>query len=469
MWRGTSYFIFGVLVPLPTDNRKRECAIASSAVVSKSKKYIVNRPEGAGYLLVSGVACLIIGVLELISALNFLEFISMMERLQWLTPWLGATLSSGAEEVYVAYFGIALAVLFIKLGVLGVVFSRSIKLAMLLSMLCVGTFAFQLVAIVVAFLAGGFSYLSIFLLVIPVLYFLGAAQNTNNRKLSQTAIAYSFIAPNLIGFSIFTLIPIVFSLGLSFVQWDLSDDTFVFVGLDNFARLLNDHLFWPSVRNTIYFTALTVPLTMILSLSLALLLNRQLRGRAIFRGIMFFPHVASLIAMAAVWNQIFHPSWGPVNQFLNFFGIESIRWTTSPWIIPNIAFFTAWRNMGYYMIIYLAGLQSIPKELYEASALDGAGKWKSFIYVTLPQLRFVTFFISVLLTIMSFRVFDQVIMIAGTENPGSTVSMLVNHVFRAAFINWDFGYASAIAMVLLVLVVTITIAQFRIQKNYENS
>jgi len=169
-----------------------------------------------------------------------------------------------------------------------------------------------------------------------------------------------------------------------------------------------------------------------------------------------------------VWNQIFHPSWGPVNQFLGFLGVENLpRWTVTPWILPNIAFFTAWRNMGYFMIIYLAGLQSIPKELYEAAVIDGANAWKKFLFITLPQLRFVTFFVSVMLTILSFRVFDQVIMITNTETPGSGATMLVVHIFRAAFINWDLGYASAIALVLLALALSVTIIQFVIQRRHE--
>jgi len=186
---------------------------------------------------------------------------------------------------------------------------------------------------------------------------------------------------------------------------------------------------------------------------------------------MFFPYVAATIAMAAVWNQIFHPSWGPVNNFIVWLtgADRGPQWTIAPWVIPNIAFFTAWRNMGYYMIIYLAGLQSIPVELYEAAAIDGSNKWKTFWYITLPQLKFVTFFVSVMLTIMSFRVFDQVIMITNTETPGRSASMLVVHIFRAAFINWDFGYASAISMVLLILVMSITIVQFMLQKRSESN
>ena len=420
------------------------------------------------FLTVSGVLSVIFGITELLSALRTLGILPIRGGMLDFFSRLIFNLSTGTQDIFIAYLGLGIAAVFITLGVLGVMFSASHKMAKMQCFICIFAFFFLLFSIVAAFFMGGFTFHSIFLLGIPVVYFVGAAQNTKNRKLSGTAIAYSFIAPNLIGFSIFTLIPMIFALALSFMQWDISDNSFTFVGLDNFARLPGDHLFWPSFWNTIYFTALSVPLTMLFALSLALLLNRQLKGRAIFRGMMFFPHVASMIAMAAVWNQLFHPSWGPVNQFLNSLGFDSIRWTTSPWIIPNIAFFTAWRNMGYYMIIYLAGLQSIPRELYEAAAIDGAKKWASFRYVTLPQLKFVTFFVSVLLTIMSFRVFDPVIMIAGTETPGSTVSMLVVHVFRAAFINWDFGYASAISMVLLVLVMSITIVQFVLQKRSEN-
>jgi len=147
--------------------------------------------------------------------------------------------------------------------------------------------------------------------------------------------------------------------------------------------------------------------------------------------------------------------------------MEGIRWTITPWIIPNIAFFTAWRNMGYFMIIYLAGLQGIPKELYEAAAIDGANGFKRFLYITIPQLRFVTFFVTVMLTISSFRVFEQVIMITNTDTPGSGATMMVVHIFRIAFINWDFGYASAVALVLLALVMSVTIVQFLIQKRHE--
>ena len=414
----------------------------------------------------ASVLALLLGATELMyvfSLFRIIDFGFIMFRL----PWLSAMISNGTMYMNIVILGAVLGGIYLAIGIFGLIFSKSIKMAKIQALLAVATFAFHIFTLASSFFSGGFTYISIFFLAIPVIYFLGAAQNGSNKKLRNNAIAYSFIAPNLIGFGIFTLIPMGFALILSFMQWELSDNSFIFVGIDNFLRMATDHLFWPSLRNTAIFTAITVPLTMALALSLALLLNNKLKGRAIFRGVMFFPYVASLIAMAAVWNQIFHPSWGPVNQFLNWLGMDSIQFTLTPWIIPNIAFFTAWRNMGYFMIIYLAGLQSIPTEYYEAASIDGASSFKKFLYITWPQLRFVTFFVSVMLTIICFRVFDQVIIITNNDVPGSSATTLVVHIFRIAFRSWDFGYASSIAMVLLSIVLTITIIQFLIQKRIE--
>jgi len=437
-----------------------------SALTLNNPRSLPSYREGKWYLRVAGILCLLLAVPELMYVLSLFRIVDF-GRFMFNIPWLSAMISYGTAYMYVVIFGAVLGGLYLLLGILGLIFSDSQKMAKWLVILCAGVFVFHIVTLASAFFSGGFTYVSVFFLAVPVIFFLGAAQNAGNKKLRNNAIAYSFIAPNLIGFSIFTLIPMAFALILSFMQWELSDNSFMFVGLDNFRRMATDHLFWPSLRNTAVFTVITVPLTMVLALCLALLLNNKLKGRAIFRGVMFFPYVASLIAMAAVWNQIFHPSWGPVNQFLNQLGMDSIQFTLTPWIIPNIAFFTAWRNMGYFMIIYLAGLQSIPTELYEAASIDGASSFKRFLYITWPQLRFVTFFVSVMLTIICFRVFDQVIIITNNDVPGSSATTLVVHIFRIAFRSWDFGYASSIAMVLLSIVLSITIIQFLIQKRLD--
>jgi len=409
-------------------------------------------------LKIISIICILFGMSELICALAAANVSPIT------VPYHNYMLISSTHYSYITAIGFVFASLYILLGIYGILS----KHAMNQVKLSAAVLLFHIIIMVLAFFEGGFTYHSIFYIPIPILLLLFATLKTNNRTLRENVIAYSFIAPNLIGFSIFTMLPMGFALALGFMQWNLADNSFTFVGLQNFAQMRTDHLFWPSVRNTLYFTIISVPLTMVFSLSLALLLNNKIKGRAIFRSVMFFPYVASLIAMAAVWNQIFHPSWGPVNQLLTFLGVENPpRWTVTPWVIPNIAFFTTWRNMGYFMIIYLAGLQGIPQELYEAASIDGANTWTKFRYITLPQLRFVTFFVSVMLTITSFRVFDQVIMITNSEQPGSGATMMVVHIFRVAFINWNLGYASAIAFVLLALVLGITIVQFVIQKRYE--
>ena len=452
------------------ETRKKGCFINASSVAlspNEGNLYKLEHEfEGKWYLRIAGVLCIVLGATELMYVLSLFRVIDF-GFIMFRFPWLEAMVSFGTRYMYVINFAMILGGLYLTIGILGLVFSKSEKMSKILALLCAATFAFHIATLAISFFSGGFTYISIFFLAIPVIYFLGAAQNGKNKKLRNTAVAYSFIAPNLIGFGIFTLIPMGFALILSFMQWDLSDNSFVFVGFENFARMPTDHLFWPSLRNTAIFTAIAVPVTMAVALCLALLLNNKLKGRAIFRGVMFFPYVASLIAMAAVWNQIFHPSWGPVNQFLNWLGMDSIQFTITPWIIPNIAFFTAWRNMGYFMIVYLAGLQSIPTELYEAAAIDGASSFKRFLYITWPQLRFVTFFVSVMLTIICFRVFDQVIIITNNDTPGTSATTLVVHIFRVAFRSYDFGYASSIAMVLLSIVLTITVIQFLIQKRID--
>ncbi|CAG0961447.1 partial Lactose transport system permease protein LacF, partial [Anaerolineae bacterium] len=198
-------------------------------------------------------------------------------------------------------------------------------------------------------------------------------------QFTKLAIAYSFILPNLIGFLIFTLIPMVFSLILAFMNWDGANQI-SWAGLENFSQMLRDETFRISLGNTIAFVALNVPLTMAASLGLALLLNQPLRGRNFFRTTFFFPYVASLVAVAVVWNMLFFPSVGPVNSVLSMLGVQNPpRWSASvDWAMLTVVMASVWRGMGYYMIIYLAALQNIPTILYEAAAVDGADTWQKF-------------------------------------------------------------------------------------------
>lgn len=290
------------------------------------------------------------------------------------------------------------------------------------------------------------------------------------KKARENLIAYSFIAPNFIGFAVFTLVPLVFALVLSFLKWD-GANPMTFAGLNNFIRLTKDPQFKKALWNTIFYTAGTVPFTLICALGLAILLNQRIKGRNFFRTVSFFPYVASLVAVAAVWNFIFSPTRGPVNGLLNAItGIpyeQLPKWGASKdWALITAVMFSVWKNMGYYMVIYLAGLQSVNPELYEAAALDGANGWQRFRNVTIPQLAPTTFFVTIMLIISSFKVYDIFInLFAGGDNQLSDATrVLVYQIYNTAFRSLDFGYASAQAMVLFVLVLGITMIQFRGEK-----
>ena len=206
---------------------------------------------------------------------------------------------------------------------------------------------------------------------------------------------------------------------------------------------------------------------MICSFLLAIVLNRNIRGRNLLRTVSFFPYVASLVAVAVVWNMLFNPAKGPVNMILTYFGVPEKSlpgWAADKnWAMITVILFSVWKNMGYYMVIYLAGLQGVNPELYEAAELDGANKWQQFIHVTIPQLSATTFFVSVMLTIDSFKVYDQIYMIT-QGGPGTSTLVLVYDIYNTAFISWDLGYASAISMVLFILVLGVTLFQFYMGK-----
>jgi multiple sugar transport system permease protein len=295
---------------------------------------------------------------------------------------------------------------------------------------------------------------------------------TMKKSAKETLVAYSFIAPNFLGFAVFTLIPLVFALVLSFLNWD-GANPIQLAGLKNFSRLVMDKIFWRALWNTFLYTVGVVPLTMVAALFLAILLNQKIKARNFFRTVTFFPYVASLVAVAVVWNFIFSPTRGPVNNLLSFLTglpVERLpQWAADKyWAIPTIIFFSVWKNMGYYMVIYLAGLQGVNAELYEAAGIDGANNWQKFLHVTVPQLAPTTFFIIMMLIISSFKVYDIFILIfAGSDNQlTDTTRVLVYQIYNTAFRSLQFGYASAIAMVLFVIVVGITLVQFRLEKRF---
>ena len=308
----------------------------------------------------------------------------------------------------------------------------------------------------------------------------------SRRKMSRlekrnTLIAYSFLAPNFIGFVVFTLVPVIFSVLLSFVEWNggaISNKKWV--GLQNYASIFKaekvaekfmqgDFFYFfervdlgISLKNTIFYTVVTVPLTLICAIALAIALNKAVKGAVGFRAVFFFPYVASMVAICVCWNFMLMKD-GPINQLIQAIGIPFNKsWTAdSTMAMWAIILVSVWRNMGYYMVIYLAGLQGTNPELEEAAELDGASKWQIFWNVTLPQLKPTTFFVIIMLTIASFKVYDQMYMIT-QGGPGNATMTLVYYIYNVAFVNTPkYGYASAVSMVLFVLVLFVTIIQFK--------
>ncbi|MBQ1292005.1 MAG: sugar ABC transporter permease [Lachnospiraceae bacterium] len=299
------------------------------------------------------------------------------------------------------------------------------------------------------------------------------AEKTTSKgalKRKKTLVAWSFILPNLIGFFVFTFVPIVFSLFLSLCEWSAGNQGVKFVGLENFKYMFTmDRSFRIALKNTLYYTVVTVPLTLFIALGLAMLMNKPIKGKTFFRSVLFFPYVASLVAVAVVWMALFNPERGPVNGLLMSLGVENPpRWAASQvWAMPTIIGLTVWKGMGYYMVVYLAGLQSVPSELYEAAEIDGANGWAKFRNVTWPCLTPTTFFVLMMLVVATFKSYD-IMYITTQGGPGEATKVLAYHIFNSAFVSMKFGYASAVAMVLFVIIILLTLFQFRMEKKFTN-
>ncbi len=288
------------------------------------------------------------------------------------------------------------------------------------------------------------------------------------RSLRPILLGWSFLLPNFLGFALLTLVPMVFGLALSFMDWSPWTDAPEWVGLENFERMFGNPTFWIALGNTVYYAAGHIPVTMAAALGLALLLNRALSGLSFFRTAFFLPYVTSLVAVAVVWNMLFNPTSGPINQFLHALGVtDAPGWTSSTaWAMPAVIVASVWRDMGYYMVLFLAGLQTIPTELYDAAKVDGANAWQRFRHITLPGLRPTTFFVLIMCTVASFKVFDLIVVMTD-GGPGRATVVLSQLIYREGIQEGRFGYASAISLVLFLLVAGFTVIQFQLQRRRE--
>lgn len=294
--------------------------------------------------------------------------------------------------------------------------------------------------------------------------------SSQKRKIRNNLTGYAFILPNLIGYTVFVFVPVIFSFILSVMSWDGSQRPMQFVGLENFADIFGDRIFRGALLHTVSYALMTVLPTLVLALLLAVLLNSKLRGVAIFRTAFYFPYIASIVAVGAVWNMLFQPDMGPINEILRFIGMENPpRWVVDKdWAMVSVSIVSIWKYMGYYMIVYLAALQGISHSLYEAASIDGAKGWQKLWYITVPMLTPTTFFVLIMLTIQCFKVFDLVYVMTG-GGPGNATKTLVNYIYEKAFTSWEFGPASAGAIILFAIVLAITLIQFRGEKKWSKN
>lgn len=242
-----------------------------------------------------------------------------------------------------------------------------------------------------------------------------------------------------------------------------------FVGLHNFKSILENDRFTAALTNNLFYTFMTVPLTVVCALLLAAVLNKSIYGNGVIRAMFFMPYVSSMVAISVVFNVLFYPNGGPINSILQSIGIKNPPgwFIDKDWAMVGLVILAIWYQMGYYMIILLAGMQNVPNSLYDAAQIDGAGAWKTFLNVTVPGISPTLFFVLIIATINSFKVFDQINIIT-KGGPGFSTTVLVYEIYRNAFYEYNFGNASAIAWVLLLMVLCITAIQWIGQKKWVN-
>lgn len=281
--------------------------------------------------------------------------------------------------------------------------------------------------------------------------------------------AWFFLAPALALIGIFFFLPVAAAMLLSLTDFDLygiaSPANTRFVGFRNYSRLLQTPDFWQALRNTFYFAFVGGPLTIGVALGAALLLSSKLvRFKGVFRTIYFTPFVTTLVAVAIVWRYLYHTRYGFFNYALSYIGIGPIDWLGDPnWAMPAIILMAVWKGFGYNMLIFIAGLQAIPEELYDAAAIDGAGPFRRFFNITLPMLAPTLVFVTVITMIGYFQLFaEPYVMTQG--GPLRSTTSVVLLMYEEGFRWWRMGYAAAIAFVLFIVILLATLVQFRLQR-----
>ncbi len=294
-------------------------------------------------------------------------------------------------------------------------------------------------------------------------------ENSSKSYSFSSTAAYFFIAPALAAIFIFFFIPVISAFVISFTDFDIyvlgNFNTLRFIGFNNYIRLFEDPLFWQSLENTSYYVLLATPLSIATSLGAALLLNSRLvKYKAVFRLSYFIPFITTLVAIAIIWRFIYHPKFGIINYALSLLGINPVDWLGDPnWAMPAIVLMSVWKSFGYNMIIFIAGLQNIPEDLYEAAIIEGANWWQRFKSITLPMLAPTTLFISIITIVSYFQLFAEPYIMTQGGPLNSTLS-IVQYMYQEGFRWWNMGYSASIAFVLFFIILIVTIVQFKLQK-----
>ena len=288
------------------------------------------------------------------------------------------------------------------------------------------------------------------------------------KERNREALAgYLFILPTFLGYTTFVIGPILAAIGISLNRYDMLSPA-EFIGLDNYLALLRDPRLRTVYFNTIFFTIVAVSFNVGVGLILAVLINRRLPGplKYIFRTTYFFPVLVALTYCSIIWQFLFQKDTGIFNFYLGYLGVDPIPWLSNrDWVMPSIIFMDVWKNTGFAMLVFLAGLQNIPADYYEAAQIDGASPWHLFRFITLPLISPTFFFNMIIFMIGALQVFDSIVVLT-QGGPGDASRSLVMYIYEKAFQTFEMGYASAVAMTLFAVIMLLTLVQFRLGRSW---
>lgn len=287
-----------------------------------------------------------------------------------------------------------------------------------------------------------------------------------SKKPFRKAVAYWFLLPALLLYAVFFVYPFLYSLYLSFHKWNMISPTMKFVGLANYRQLLHSETYWKALVNTVQYVVYTVPVSILIGLVLAIVIENLLRGKSFYRLIFYLPVVSSIAIISIVWDLMYNPNVGAINTLLSIVGIQGANWLNDPKLaLGALAVIGVWKQFGYNMVLYISGLKAIDRSLYEAAATDGANRFHQFRYITVPQLSPVSFFIVIMSILSSFQVFAT-IQIITQGGPNNSTNVLVYQIYQEAFRFFDVGMGTASSTVFLILIGLLTAVQLKLGQKF---